>query len=151
MKADQGSHTSELVARRTGNGSFCEHAQSMLRHVHWWLFAVTVLLTTAVYFDPLTVRYLCFSVAMGVIWCGLTMATWRIRSNILSIITFVTIFLPHYHYRIGGPAMSGILASGATMFWLLLLGRRYVYRFCKLPLPGEVPIPTNSGGNPECQ
>ena len=112
------------------------YAASMLRHVHWWLAALIVLLSVAIYFEPVTLGYMCYSLALGVLWYALTLVTWRLRSSLLSVVTFFAIYLPHYLARTlhppHRPSVTGILISGVAMFCILRLTRSRTRRFCRL-------------------
>jgi len=108
------------------------HADSMLRHAHWWLAAFVVFLAVATFFEPVTLGYAGYSLAFGFVWCALTLVTWRRRSGILSVVTPIVIFQAHYLastlHPPHRPAITGILISGIVMFCILRLARSRVRR-----------------------
>jgi hypothetical protein len=111
-------------------------AASFLRQSHWWLSAFVVSLGVAIYFDPVTLGYVCYSVGFGFVWFALTLVTWRRRSSVLSVFTAFTIFQAHYAFRVlqppYRPSVTGILISGAVLFCILLVGRSRIGRYCGL-------------------
>ena len=131
------SEAANKPSRSTSHNSMVAYAVSVLHHVHWFLFAFTVFLTIVVYFEPVPIRYLGYSLAVGIVWCTLTLVTWRRRSNLMAFVTFFTVLWAHSFNRPFVPShrasLTGILISGITMFWIFLLARHHVRRFCDLP------------------
>ena len=98
------------------------------------VFAILLALTllTAIWVRPPS-SYIVWSVALGVPWLFLLALSWRLHSDLLTLVVTFLLVIVLIWLSPGGllSLAQGYLMSGCTTFLLLWLGRRPIQRFIK--------------------
>ena len=110
-----------------------EKPEGFLAHVPA-VFALLLVLTlvTAIWVRP-PWSYIAWSIALGVPWLFLLTLSWRVRSDLLTMVVTLPVVAVLFWLSPGGlvSLAQGYLMSACSAFLLLWLGRRPIQRFIR--------------------